>query len=446
MGGASGFRQAARRDRLRARRTRHTAAGSRRCRSTATSSPRRSTRSRPGLAWAVKLDKGDFVGRKALERFKEASAESAGRARAGRQTDCPPGHGRVFRERREVGEVTSGTFSPTLQVSLAMAYVDPGLDEPGTKLTVDMRGHREPARVVKLPFYKRAREAAPADPTCAGLLFTLEPTPDLNSKRGSRFMDRKSLGYLASHEWVHMEGQHRDDRHHPVRRRTVDRSDHDRASRGGNQGHGRQVVRRDRKRQGGERPLCAGQRRGDRSQQRRHVQRAGPCRRPLSIKAGSSRCGSADPPQTAELLDLASYEKQGRRRSSLIATIPIAGTGTRHVHGLRSKYARRPAGDARGDRHAARWTIFSRTIPEELRTKGPLAIPPALSELELTRNCERGPLHRTRGPTRRSASWAAGATITSFRPWSTTSRPRRVLHRLHSLPGGGQPGNAAGDV
>lgn len=55
-----------------------------------------------------------------------------------------------------VGEVTSGTFSPTLQISLAMAYVDPGAGEPGTLLTVDVRGHREHGRVVKLPFYKCA--------------------------------------------------------------------------------------------------------------------------------------------------------------------------------------------------------------------------------------------------------------------------------------------------
>jgi aminomethyltransferase len=53
--------------------------------------------------------------------------------------------------------VTSGTFSPTLQTSLAMALVDPNAAAIGTELAVDVRGHREPAQVVKLPFYKRSR-------------------------------------------------------------------------------------------------------------------------------------------------------------------------------------------------------------------------------------------------------------------------------------------------
>ena len=68
----------------------------------------------------------------------------------------------VFHENREVGAVTSGTFSPTLQVSLGMAYVEPAQGVPGTRLSVDIRGHREPAEVVALPFYKRPRKASQA--------------------------------------------------------------------------------------------------------------------------------------------------------------------------------------------------------------------------------------------------------------------------------------------
>lgn len=54
-----------------------------------------------------------------------------------------------------IGEVTSGTFSPTFQKSIAMAYVDAAFAEPGTRLEVDIRGKRESATVVPLPFYKR---------------------------------------------------------------------------------------------------------------------------------------------------------------------------------------------------------------------------------------------------------------------------------------------------
>jgi len=50
---------------------------------------------------------------------------------------------------------TSGTFSPTLQEAIAMAYVDPGAAEVGTAVEVDVRGKRVAAEVVKLPFYRR---------------------------------------------------------------------------------------------------------------------------------------------------------------------------------------------------------------------------------------------------------------------------------------------------
>ncbi len=115
-----------------------------------------------GLGWAVKLDKGDFVGKDALKAWKS----SPGQTRIGLVLDGK----RIARQGAAVlagdipvGQVTSGTFSPTLQSSLAMAIVDPsaaGLDNP---LAVDVRGHREPARVVKLPFYQRKTSTAEID-------------------------------------------------------------------------------------------------------------------------------------------------------------------------------------------------------------------------------------------------------------------------------------------
>jgi aminomethyltransferase len=111
-----------------------------------------------GLAWAVKLDKGEFVGRKALESFKQRPPKSrVGLILPGKRI-ARQGSG-VFKDDRAVGAVTSGTFSPTLEQSIAMAYVEPGLAHPGTELVVDIRGHREPAQVVALPFYKRLRKA-----------------------------------------------------------------------------------------------------------------------------------------------------------------------------------------------------------------------------------------------------------------------------------------------
>lgn len=107
-----------------------------------------------GVGWAVKLSKGEFVGREALQAFKR----NPGRTRIGLALEgkriarqgTP-----VLRDGMPVGVVTSGTFSPTLGQSLAMALVDPTAAGIDTALTLDVRGHHESARVVPLPFYRR---------------------------------------------------------------------------------------------------------------------------------------------------------------------------------------------------------------------------------------------------------------------------------------------------
>jgi len=110
-----------------------------------------------GLGWTVKLDKGDFVGREALVRRKEAGpakrlvgfeVEGRGIAREGHA---------VHAGGEAVGRVTSGTWSPTFEKALGLAYVPPALAEPGTPLELEVRGRRLPARVVAIPFYRRHR-------------------------------------------------------------------------------------------------------------------------------------------------------------------------------------------------------------------------------------------------------------------------------------------------
>ncbi len=110
-----------------------------------------------GLGWAVKLDKGPFIGRDALARRRD---DPALRRRVGLELEGK----RIAREGatvlqggREVGRVTSGTFAPTLGRSIAMAYVEPPSTAPGTACEVDVRGKPAAARVVPLPFYRRAR-------------------------------------------------------------------------------------------------------------------------------------------------------------------------------------------------------------------------------------------------------------------------------------------------
>jgi aminomethyltransferase len=120
----------------------------------------RTTPIEAGLSWVVKLGKGDFLGRAALAEQGERgvrrtlvgfTVEGRGIARQG--------HG-VLSGGEAVGEVTSGTWSPTLEKAIGMAYVPPALAAPGTPLELDVRGRKLPAVVVELPFYRRRKKPA----------------------------------------------------------------------------------------------------------------------------------------------------------------------------------------------------------------------------------------------------------------------------------------------
>jgi aminomethyltransferase len=58
---------------------------------------------------------------------------------------------------REGGEVTSGTHSPMLDRGIGMGYVDAALAEPGTEITIDVRGRDRRARIVPKPIYRKER-------------------------------------------------------------------------------------------------------------------------------------------------------------------------------------------------------------------------------------------------------------------------------------------------
>ncbi|MFI5378408.1 MAG: glycine cleavage system aminomethyltransferase GcvT [Tepidisphaerales bacterium] len=109
-----------------------------------------------GLAWAVSLDK-DFVGADALRKIHDAGLKRklVGLELEGKRIARPETP--VMLGGRQIGQVTSGTFSPTLQKSIAMAYVEAGHAGVGTKLDVDLKGAMNAAVVVKMPFYKRAK-------------------------------------------------------------------------------------------------------------------------------------------------------------------------------------------------------------------------------------------------------------------------------------------------
>ncbi len=110
-----------------------------------------------GLGWVVKLDKGEFLGRGALLAQK---AQGAPRKLVGFEVEgrgiARQGHS-VVADGAPVGAVTSGTWSPTFEKALGMAYVPPALAATGTRLALDVRGRTLPAVVVDLPFYRRPR-------------------------------------------------------------------------------------------------------------------------------------------------------------------------------------------------------------------------------------------------------------------------------------------------
>ncbi|HET6251294.1 MAG TPA: glycine cleavage system aminomethyltransferase GcvT [Tepidisphaeraceae bacterium] len=106
------------------------------------------------LGWAVDLTK-EFIGVAPLREIaktgpkrKLVGLELEGRRIARQGTP-------IVLDGNIVGEVTSGTFGPTLQKSIAMAYVDANHAAEGTQLAADLKGTLNPARIVKLPFYKR---------------------------------------------------------------------------------------------------------------------------------------------------------------------------------------------------------------------------------------------------------------------------------------------------
>jgi aminomethyltransferase len=106
-----------------------------------------------GLGWVVKPAKGEFIGKAAIERVR---AEGPRRKLVGIEMAdrSVARHGYpVLGGGRRAGEVTSGTFGPSVGKSIAMAYVETPLAAIGTAVDVEIRGQARPARVVKTPFH-----------------------------------------------------------------------------------------------------------------------------------------------------------------------------------------------------------------------------------------------------------------------------------------------------
>ncbi len=106
-----------------------------------------------GLGWITKLQKGDFIGRDVLVKQKEEGLQRRLTAFVMDGRRVPrQGYHVVDQHGEIVGEVTSGTMSPTLEKPIGLAYIKTGLQQPGTPIGINIRGNAEYASIVKLPF------------------------------------------------------------------------------------------------------------------------------------------------------------------------------------------------------------------------------------------------------------------------------------------------------
>jgi aminomethyltransferase len=111
-----------------------------------------------GLGWAVSFEKGPFPGREALIRQRAEGLPTRLRALVTQdRRHIPRAHQSVVAHAERVGEITSGTFSPTRGAGIALAYLaPPDAFESGRELEIDIRGRLAPATVVDLPFVDRS--------------------------------------------------------------------------------------------------------------------------------------------------------------------------------------------------------------------------------------------------------------------------------------------------
>ncbi|WP_447985605.1 glycine cleavage system aminomethyltransferase GcvT [Nitrospira sp. Nam74] len=109
--------------------------------------------------WVVDLNKGDFIGRKVLQRQKDIGVTK--RLVAFELTQkAVPRHGfKILSDGasggKEIGEVTSGNLSPILQKGIGLGYVPTQVATVGSSIWIDIRGRAMPAVIVKPPFYRK---------------------------------------------------------------------------------------------------------------------------------------------------------------------------------------------------------------------------------------------------------------------------------------------------
>jgi len=109
-----------------------------------------------GLGFFVDLGKPKFIGRDVLVKVKESGpAEKLAAFRMEGKGPPPRPHYAVFEQGERIGEVTSGTLSPSLNWGVGMAYVSAAHAKIGNKIEIEIRGQKFPATIEKKPLYKK---------------------------------------------------------------------------------------------------------------------------------------------------------------------------------------------------------------------------------------------------------------------------------------------------
>jgi aminomethyltransferase len=109
------------------------------------------------LAFFVDLNKPEFIGREKVARDKEQGpAQKLAPFRMTGKGPPPRPHYSVFKDGVRIGEVTSGTLSPSLNYGIGMAYLPAADAKVGTQLEIEIRGQKFPAMIEKKPFYKKS--------------------------------------------------------------------------------------------------------------------------------------------------------------------------------------------------------------------------------------------------------------------------------------------------
>jgi len=108
-----------------------------------------------GLVFFVSLEKGEFIGRSVLAEQKANGVKKKLVAFKMTGKSAPPRpHYSIWANGASIGEVTSGTQSPSLGIGIGLGYVLPEFAKPDTKIEIEIRGKRAPAAVVQKPIYR----------------------------------------------------------------------------------------------------------------------------------------------------------------------------------------------------------------------------------------------------------------------------------------------------